>query len=320
MVLLFAILVPSLSWGQIAFYGTSPNPNDASTSSHHLCIIDQSGSLIEKWGGGGGSWDLSPDGTTIAYVWLKREMGTSSYYLHAHNFLESSYWTIWDSATYAYKSAIRWSPAGDNLVAFLLDNQEIRVMAAENFWERDHSNELFKRVIDVGMHVSDIDWAPNERFVVSSGTEEIWITDGTNLEFLSRGQYPRVSPDGKKIAFVVPGKSFSEYDDFPDAKISGYENSVWTMNLDGSHKRFIHKWEFGSRGVAWSPDSRELAFADGVKMWESYVKAVSLNGVVRTILHVEKRVRKIEWAAPWLDQTTGITPASWGAVKHEQNY
>ena len=153
-----------------------------------------------------------------------------------------------------------------------------------------------------GMEVTTIDWAPGGRFVFSSwDSEVIWITDGTRSHFLSEGKHPKVSPNGKKIAFTVE----------EDGK------TVWTMDLDGSNKQKIHAWNFGSSGAVWSPDSQEIVFADGVGEYENSIKALSLDGVERVILDAAPYgVRYIVWNAPW-DLETRVSPPSWGQVKHE---
>lgn len=113
-------------------------------------------------------------------------------------------------------------------------------------------------------------WSPDDQALVfsSAATERAWRytvnrvdLDGSNrisltehLEGSSSGA--RWSPDGAMIAFTVTSSR-----DAP--------RSLWIMDQDGSNARQIvppHRSGERTRGVgafAWSPDSRQIAFASG---------------------------------------------------------
>ena len=311
------LLVPLASWGQIAFTFLTKDEGEG------ICTTDPSGSYVDHFhiqryykGNFRRSVDVSPYSLDLVYSNSFWEMGANYYEVWVKRKADGERLGVLPSSFPDPISDITWSPSGDRLVAIADGDQIISIMDGEDYWEIPKDSRVRRRV-DAGTPVTHVDWAPAERFVVSSEeSEDIWITDGVRSQFLSRGIFPKVSLNGENIAFVVPGKSFREYEGFPDAMILEHENSVWIMNLDGSSKKLIHQWEFGSSGVAWSPDSREIIFADGVGMYESSIKTVSLDGTTKTILDVEVRVVEIEWAAPW-GLPTGVSPVSWGELKRE---
>jgi Tol biopolymer transport system component len=79
-------------------------------------------------------------------------------------------------------------------------------------------------------------------------------TDGTGLAILAGGEgcqyYPRWSPDGSKIAYMV-------------ARPPGDQNpqEVWVMNADGSGKVQLTKDSLASRLPDWSPDGKQIVFS-----------------------------------------------------------
>src|SRR5438552_16006876 len=77
---------------------------------------------------------------------------------------------------------------------------------------------------------------------------------------------PRLSPDGKTIAFVLTTI---------DREENAYLSAIWTVPLDGSAKP--RRFTFGKKRDAsprWSPDSTRLAFVsnrDNEKAAQVYV-------------------------------------------------
>lgn len=58
------------------------------------------------------------------------------------------------------------------------------------------------------------------------------------------------SPDGKRIAYVVPKVS--------SALCPG--SAIFVMNADGSHRRRLSPWGPGVGSPSWSPDSSRVAY------------------------------------------------------------
>jgi len=77
-------------------------------------------------------------------------------------------------------------------------------------------------------------------------------TDGTGLKTLAGGegcqQYPRWSPDGKKIVYYesAPGDQDPQH--------------VWVMNADGSGKVQLTDIEYRNMFPSWSPDGKRIVF------------------------------------------------------------
>lgn len=93
-------------------------------------------------------------------------------------------------------------------------------------------------------------WTPDGRIVVNGGFANpgLYISDAglTKLtrfdQNLAQPDYARVSPDGKKVAFVL-------------------QKRIWTVNIDGSALTRIDPQEDSDdRFPTWSPDSSQIAF------------------------------------------------------------
>ena len=299
--LLVFIMLAVSGADEIAFLANSGNDPFVSSRIYYTDSHGADPGPITTGRRGGFQFDLSPDGGYLLYVTYM-----SKSYGERYEIIEESRWgTIFqgekslpvfiESAVEASGSSIatplyspRWSPDG-NQILFARKN-ELIVPGAD-------------RVITPIISTSDIiqycDWAPNERFVASTQRNEIWIADSRSEKLLGEGFNPDVSPDDTKIAFIVPG--------------DGGARGIWTMDLDGGNKELIHAYG-GGANIAWSPDSKEIAFVTDEGIW-----AVSLDGTVRSILLTEGvSIFGISWSPSWdTEPGTSVSPTSWGMVKRE---
>jgi eukaryotic-like serine/threonine-protein kinase len=129
--------------------------------------------------------------------------------------------------------------------------------------------------------------APRE--VLAGVREADWSPDGSELAIIrdvngkDRLEYPvgkvlaetggylsnpRVSPDGKRIAFF---EHPTKYDD---------RGGVAVVDLTGG-KKLLSDGYWGEEGLAWSPDSREVLFSAGTAYNNFKVYAVALDGRLR---------------------------------------
>src|ERR1700726_552633 len=63
--------------------------------------------------------------------------------------------------------------------------------------------------------------------------------------------HPRISPDGKRIAFVVTAT---------DERLYKYRSSIWIVPAEGGEARQFTAGPANAQSPAWSPDGNWLAF------------------------------------------------------------
>src|SRR5256885_3252938 len=69
---------------------------------------------------------------------------------------------------------------------------------------------------------------------------------------------PRVSPDGKRVAFTIGDVNF-------DA--NKVVNQIYVMALDGSGLKQLTSGASSATAPRWSPDSKKIAFTTGGQIW-----------------------------------------------------
>jgi Tol biopolymer transport system component/predicted Ser/Thr protein kinase len=123
------------------------------------------------------------------------------------------------------------------------------------------------------------DWSPdgNSLAVVRNvaGRDRLEFPIGKVLYETSGGwiSYPRVSPKGDFIAFM-------------DHRNQGDDGgSVAVVDLGGKMKRLTREW-YGTQGVAWSPDGKEVWFTASELGLDHYLSAVSLSGQERLVARI----------------------------------
>ncbi|WP_337040344.1 TolB family protein [Emticicia sp. 17c] len=102
---------------------------------------------------------------------------------------------------------------------------------------------------------------------------QIWVKDlKTNeLKMIGVGSFPRISPDGKSVAFI-------RYD--LDKKKSKETGTLWIMSLDGESPKQITNASLGyATSPNWSPDGKKLIFQLTKKNKEdSDIYTIDING------------------------------------------
>src|SRR5579863_2968837 len=101
------------------------------------------------------------------------------------------------------------------------------------------------------------------------------------LWMMKRVGAPTVSPDGKWVVFPVVEPAYD-----PDKEVS----DLWITPADGSQapRRLTHT-RAAEKGVAWSPDSRAIAFAtrrEGDEVEQIYILELAAAGEARRLTNL----------------------------------
>jgi len=108
---------------------------------------------------------------------------------------------------------------------------------------------------------------------VSVSKNQVWLKDlkSKELKMLGIGSFPKISPDGKSIAFV-------KYD--IDKNKSMETGTLWIMTIDGDSQKQITNVNLGyATSPNWSPDGKNIIFQLTKKNKEdSDIYVIDING------------------------------------------
>jgi dipeptidyl aminopeptidase/acylaminoacyl peptidase len=125
--------------------------------------------------------------------------------------------------------------------------------------------------------------------VISAQTGKIPLTHET-MWMMKRVGAPNPSPDGKWVIFSLVEPAYNEADQVSD---------LWIVPADGAAKpRRLTSTKGGENGVAWSPDSRQIAFSarrEGDEVNQIYLMDVAAGGEAVRVTSLSTGARAPQW-------------------------
>lgn len=127
-------------------------------------------------------------------------------------------------------------------------------------------------------------------------------TDGSGkkekiVEEFASTQSPIISPNGKKIAYIVFSNAEADY---------GF--SLYVMNNDGSNKQKITNDSSGLHILSWNPESNQLAFLKGNDPKQSIIYTADLKGdQAKELISFKEKVYSLDWEKQGFVFTKGPT-------------
>jgi hypothetical protein len=185
---------------------------------------------------------VSPDGKTIAYgLGWDGEGGTWAIDIEG----EGEPRKVADFA-----AAPLWSPDGKELILGrpIGSGERTNMSWTYETYRLKLGGEPTK--LDIPEDVNVFDWSRDGAWLAASKGDDVHVLrpDGTERRKVSPGKghfdYPRFSPDGKRLALCD----------------QGHNERLWTVGLDGKDPHKVFEQEFvAPTSCAWSPDGKHLA-------------------------------------------------------------
>jgi DNA-binding winged helix-turn-helix (wHTH) protein/Tol biopolymer transport system component len=193
------------------------------------------------------------------------------------------------------------NPADDpvHAAAVSRDGKYLAYSDEEGFYLRQiETGETHSVALPAGMLATAVSWLPDGAHMIVnlrdaselSGLWELSAFGGELRKVLDDGELPAVSPDGRQLAFVA-GKALRQ--------------RIWLANVDGTQLREVVGQDgdlFG--GIAWSPDSRKIAYTTAKFGYgagvEASIKALAVNDAqpkAATVLSVVDLQGPLSWGS-----------------------
>jgi Tol biopolymer transport system component len=238
---------------QIAFVSDRDGRQPGSESHQDVYVMNADGSNVRRLTDARGrdicpAW--SPDGSTIAFVSDREQVGQTITYLMNPDGSNQRRLRAGGSG------CAKWSPDGSRLLFGYSEPGGSRIATIRP----DGTGETLIASGQVGGPV----WSPDSTQIAFDRHDGIVLVDadGSNDRFLTVGSFPDWSPDGERIAYT--------------SYLSG-QGQIHSIRQDGMHN--VRLSSVGAPGYMplWSPSSSQLAFLRGAS-GDTRIVVVSADG------------------------------------------
>jgi len=175
-------------------------------------------------------------------------------------------------------------------IAFLAaNNKESWPQADWNLYVTNNDFTQIKKITDNTGKKGEISfyWSPDgqklfyhQQDAIGNYTLFSVDADGKNNKVITKGgncKASKISPNGKKIAFLMSAEEESSY------------YNLWVMNIDATQVRLLVK-NISPELLIWSPDSQKIAFVKNLSDKENFYQKAKLG-----VVQVENKQANILW-------------------------